>query len=50
MGLMHAIEGATFADVARTPDGGRGFEGVFVREADYFNPFEESLLSARLPV
>jgi beta-lysine 5,6-aminomutase alpha subunit len=50
MGLMHAIEGATFADVARAPDGGRGFEGVFVREADYFNPFEESLLSARLPV
>jgi len=43
MGLMHAIEAATFADVSRTPDGGRGFEGVFERAPDYFNPFEEAL-------
>jgi beta-lysine 5,6-aminomutase alpha subunit len=43
MGLMKAIESATFADVSRTPDGGRGFEGVFARADDYFNPFEEAL-------
>ncbi|MBV9262780.1 MAG: D-lysine 5,6-aminomutase subunit alpha, partial [Candidatus Eremiobacteraeota bacterium] len=43
MGLMRAIEAATFADVSRTPDGGRGFEGVFERAPDYFNPFEEAL-------
>ena len=48
MGLMKAIEAATFADVSRAPDGGRGFEGVFARAADYFNPFDS--LCERLPV
>ncbi len=43
MGLMKAIESATFADVSRTPEGGRGFEGVFGRAEDYWNPFEEAL-------
>jgi beta-lysine 5,6-aminomutase alpha subunit len=43
MGLMKAIEAASFADVSRTPDGGRGFEGVFARAADYYNPFEDVL-------
>ncbi|MGA8473636.1 MAG: lysine 5,6-aminomutase subunit alpha [Candidatus Cybelea sp.] len=48
-GLMRAIEAATFADVSRAPDGGRGFEGVFARAEDYFNPFEEALsLALRL--
>ena len=42
-GLMRAIEAATFADVSRAPDGGRGFEGVFARAEDYFNPFEDAL-------
>ncbi|MBV9719554.1 MAG: D-lysine 5,6-aminomutase subunit alpha [Candidatus Eremiobacteraeota bacterium] len=46
MGLMKAIEGATFADVSRAPEGGRGFEGVFARSPDYFNPFEEALRPA----
>jgi beta-lysine 5,6-aminomutase alpha subunit len=45
MGLMHAIESATFADVSRAPEGGRGFEGVFQRAPDYFNLFEDSLKS-----
>jgi beta-lysine 5,6-aminomutase alpha subunit len=43
MGLMTAIEMAVFADVSRSPEGGRGFDGVFLRAADYFNPFEEAL-------
>jgi len=43
LGLMKAIESATFADVTRTPEGGRGFEGVFGRAAEYWNPFEEAL-------
>ena len=43
MGLMNAIESAAFADVSRAPEGGRGFEGVFERASDYWNPFEESL-------
>jgi beta-lysine 5,6-aminomutase alpha subunit len=42
-GLMRSIEAATFADVSRAPDGGRGFEGVFARAEGYFNPFEEAL-------
>jgi len=43
LGLMKAIESATFADVTRTPEGGRGFEGVFERADDYWNPFEDAL-------
>jgi beta-lysine 5,6-aminomutase alpha subunit len=43
MGLMKAIESASFADVSRTPEGGRGFEGVFARAAGYWNPFEDAL-------
>jgi beta-lysine 5,6-aminomutase alpha subunit len=42
-GLMASIEDGRFADVKRAPDGGRGFDGVFEREARYWNPFEEAL-------
>jgi beta-lysine 5,6-aminomutase alpha subunit len=42
-GLMRAIDAATFADVKRSPDGGRGFDGVFERASDYVNPFESAL-------
>jgi beta-lysine 5,6-aminomutase alpha subunit len=42
-GLMHAIEARVFADVSRPPDGGRGFDGVFERAPDYWNPFEDLL-------
>ncbi|HZV77342.1 MAG TPA: lysine 5,6-aminomutase subunit alpha [Candidatus Babeliales bacterium] len=50
MGLMSAIEAAAFADVSRSPDGGRGFEGVFARAAGYYNPFEEALRGVAVPV
>jgi beta-lysine 5,6-aminomutase alpha subunit len=43
LGLMTAIERKTFADVRRSPTGGRGFDGVFARSSDYWNPFEEAL-------
>jgi beta-lysine 5,6-aminomutase alpha subunit len=43
MGLMTAIERKTFADVKRSPDGGRGFEGVFERAPSYWNPFADAL-------
>ncbi len=43
MGLTSAIEAALFADVSRSPNGGRGLEGVFERAAGYWNPFEEAL-------
>jgi beta-lysine 5,6-aminomutase alpha subunit len=45
-GLMNAIEAASFADVSRTPEGGRGFAGVFARDDAYCNPFEEALTGA----
>ncbi|MHB8195669.1 MAG: lysine 5,6-aminomutase subunit alpha TIM-barrel domain-containing protein, partial [Vulcanimicrobiaceae bacterium] len=45
-GLMPAIQGAVFADVSRPPDGGRGFDGVFARADDYYNPFEAALAAA----
>ncbi len=43
MGLMRAIERAIFADVSRSAEGGRGFEGVFEKAPEYWNPFEEAL-------
>jgi beta-lysine 5,6-aminomutase alpha subunit len=42
-GLMASIETGFFADVRRSPDGGRGFDGVFERDARYWNPFEDAL-------
>ncbi len=42
-GLMASIEDGRFADVKRSPSGGRGFDGVFERGARYWNPFEEAL-------
>jgi beta-lysine 5,6-aminomutase alpha subunit len=45
-GLMAAIEARTFADVRRAPDEGRGFDGVFERAPDYWNPFEAALAPA----
>jgi beta-lysine 5,6-aminomutase alpha subunit len=42
-GLMEAIAAKTFADVARLPDGGRGYEGVLAKSAAYWNPFEDAL-------
>ncbi len=46
-GLMASIEAKTFADVSRTAEGGRGFDGVFERAPDYWNPFEEALRGDR---
>jgi len=42
-GLMESIEGKIFADVSRTPNGGRGFDGVFEKAPDYWNPFADEL-------
>jgi beta-lysine 5,6-aminomutase alpha subunit len=42
-GLMESIAAKVFADVSRPPDGGRGFDGVFAKAADYWNPFEDAL-------
>ncbi|MCF6094091.1 lysine 5,6-aminomutase subunit alpha [Microaerobacter geothermalis] len=42
-GLFSAIEKGWFADVKRTMKGGRGLDGVFIKDQNYFNPFEELL-------
>ena len=42
-GLMSAIEAGTFADVKRSRDGGRGYDGVFAKDAAYWNPFADAL-------
>jgi beta-lysine 5,6-aminomutase alpha subunit len=48
-GLMESIEDGVFADVKRTPHGGRGSEGVFARDFGYWNPFEEALQTQGVP-
>jgi len=45
-GLMTSIEGKVFADVSRPPNGGRGFDGVFEKTPDYWNPFADELSPA----
>ena len=46
-GMMAAIGKARFGDTVRTPDGGKGQDGVIERGADYFNPFLEILEEGR---
>lgn len=44
VGLFKGLELGLFADIKRSPEGGRGLEGVIERNQDYFNPFYEELL------
>ena len=39
-GLMQAISEGIFADIKRTTTGGKGYDGVFLKDKEYFNPFE----------
>ncbi len=43
-GLMNIIEQGKFAGVKRPRDGGKGLEGVAVKDAVYFNPFVDLML------
>jgi beta-lysine 5,6-aminomutase alpha subunit len=45
-GLFKAIGEATFGDVSRTVDEGRGIEGIVVTEDGYFNPVVELMREA----
>ncbi len=45
LGLFKGIEAGLFADIKRSPEGGRGLDGVIKRGASYFNPFYDALLS-----
>jgi beta-lysine 5,6-aminomutase alpha subunit len=42
-GLFKAIEEKAFAEVKRTETGGKGYEGVLLRDPDYLNPFFDLL-------
>jgi beta-lysine 5,6-aminomutase alpha subunit len=42
-GLLRAIEERAFAEVKRTPTGGKGLDGVIERAPNYLNPFFELL-------
>ncbi len=48
-GLMRAIEDGTFADIRRPRDGGRGYDGVFAKDAAYWNPFADALAGGAVP-
>jgi beta-lysine 5,6-aminomutase alpha subunit len=45
LGLFQALESGLFADIKRSSEGGRGLEGVFRKNEQYFNPFYEELLA-----
>jgi beta-lysine 5,6-aminomutase alpha subunit len=45
-GLFSSLADGVFARVRRPPTGGRGLDGVAVRQSDYFNPFETALRGA----
>lgn len=39
VGLMEAIGRGMFADIRRSPGGGKGLDGVIKKDPDYLNPF-----------
>jgi beta-lysine 5,6-aminomutase alpha subunit len=44
-GLFKTLELGIFAGIKRPINGGKGLEGVFKREKEYFNPFESIFLN-----
>lgn len=45
LGLFKGLEAGLFAAIKRSPEGGRGLEGVVERDEGYVNPFYEKLLT-----
>jgi len=44
VGLMEAVGKGAFAEISRTPTGGKGLEGVICKQAGYCNPFTDRIL------
>lgn len=44
--LPGAIGKGLFAEISRTPTGGKGLDGVIAKAPDYFNPFPDLMLPA----
>ncbi|MFO8144228.1 MAG: lysine 5,6-aminomutase subunit alpha [Candidatus Syntrophosphaera sp.] len=42
-GLFKAMENGEFADIKRSENGGKGLEGVFRKDANYFNPILDKM-------
>jgi beta-lysine 5,6-aminomutase alpha subunit len=42
-GLFKTIEKGIFAGIKRPIDGGKGLDGVIIKDKDYFNPFLETM-------
>lgn len=42
-GLFNAMAKGDFAEIKRPEDGGKGLEGVFRRDENYYNPFMEQM-------
>jgi beta-lysine 5,6-aminomutase alpha subunit len=42
-GLFKAMERGEFADIKRPENSGKGLEGVFRKDAQYFNPFLDKM-------
>lgn len=47
IGLFGTLERGTFADIKRTPTGGKGLDGVIMKDEMYFNPFVELMKGVR---
>ncbi len=44
-GLFTTIEKGIFANIKRSPDGGKGVEGVIRKNKDYYNPFMDIMIN-----
>ncbi len=45
-GLMTSLSRGHFAEIARSPTGGRGLEGVFAKAAQYWDPTADAITAA----
>ncbi len=45
IGLSAAIGKGTFAEISRTPEGGKGLDGVIKKADNYYNPFPPLMLN-----
>jgi len=48
--LATAIGKGSFAEISRTPVGGKGLDGVISKSADYYNPFPQLMLADSIEV
>ncbi len=45
-GLMTSLSRGHFAEIARSPTGGRGLEGVFAKAPQYWDPTADAITAA----